>query len=410
MRSMLRVMWAGFCALLAGVMGTMANMDTTAAANLRLLRFSDLPGWRQADHRAALGAFRRSCRAMLKPDYHWRKARFGGRLEDWREVCEAALKLPENISSKVARAFFEKHFLPVTPISGRKPTGLFTGYYEPEVQGSLKRHGPYQVPLHGRPKDLVRLKPREAKRVGLSFGRYVNGRALPYFTREQIERGALDGQGLEIVWLKSPVDRFFMQVQGSGRVRLDDGRVLRLAFAGKTGHPFTPIGRLLIERGEIPREEISMQSIRAWLEKHPKQARALMWKNKSYVFFRTVNLPDPKLGAYGAQGVQLAPMTSLAVDYRFWPYGAPVWLQTRIPKRGGGDEPMRRLMVAQDTGTAIRGVVRGDIFFGFGDAAGELAGRMKAPGFMAVLLPKPLARRMVGNRPRKSQKKHHRTD
>ncbi len=398
---MARIAWF-CCALLAATGETLMDTRLATAGSLRLLRFSDLPGWQQADHRAALAAFRRSCRAMLRPDYHWRRARFGGRPQDWRAVCEAALKLPENTSRKAARAFFEGHFLPVTPIAGRRPTGLFTGYYEPEVQGSRRRHGPYQTPLHARPDDLVRLKPRDAARLGLSFGRYVRGRARPYFTREQIERGALNGRGLEIVWLKSPVDRFFMQVQGSGRVRLEDGGVLRLAFAGKTGHPFTAIGKVLIERGEIPREQISMQTIRAWLREHPEQARDLMWRNRSYVFFRPVDLPDPNLGAYGAQGVQLTPMTSLAVDYRFWPYGAPVWLQTRIPRKDGGETPMRRLMVAQDTGTAIRGLVRGDVFFGFGDTAGALAGRMKAPGFMAVLLPRPLARRMVGRKTRRN--------
>ena len=362
---------------------------------LRAVPFPALPGWQQADHAQALAAFRRSCRAMLKPDYHWRKARFGGRPADWRAVCIAALKLPEKASRKKARAFFEKHFQPVSPLPTRRPAGIFTGYYEPEVEGSLKRHGPYQVPLHGRPKDLVRLPERDAKRLGVGYGRMVKGRARPYFTRKEIETGALDGRGLEIVWLKSPVDRFFMQIQGSGRVRLDDGRVLRLAFAGKTGHPFTPVGRLLMERGVIPREKLSMQSIRAWMAKYPEQARKLMWENKSYVFFRIVDLPDPRLGAYGAQGVQLTPLVSLAVDYRYWPYGAPIWLETMAPKPGGGQRRFRRLMVAQDTGTAIRGIVRGDVFFGFGDAAGALAGRMKAPGYIAVLLPKPLAWRLT---------------
>ncbi len=362
---------------------------------LHAVAFSALPGWEQADHALALAAFRRSCRAMLKPDYVWRKARFGGRPEDWKPVCMAALKMPEKASRRQAKAFFEKHFQPVSPLPTRKPSGLFTGYYEPEVQGSLRRHGPYQVPLHGRPKDLVRLPAREAKRLGVAFGRVVKGRARPYYTRKEIETGALDGRGLEIIWLKSPVDRFFMQIQGSGRVRLDDGRVVRLAFAGKTGHPFTPVGRLLMERGIIPREKLSMQSIRAWMERHPKKARELMWENRSYVFFRIVDLPDPRLGAYGAQGVQLTPMESLAVDYRYWPYGAPVWLDTMAPKPGGGQQRFRRLMVAQDTGTAIRGIVRGDIFFGFGDSAGALAGRMKAPGYIAVLLPKPLAWRLA---------------
>ncbi len=383
-------------AMLASALLLMMGAQEGMTAELKLWRFTDLPGWAQADHALALAAFRRSCQAMLKPDYYWRDARYGGTIRDWQAVCRAALKLPEKVSGKQARDFFEQHFHPVSTQMVRKPSGLFTGYYEPEVEGSLKRQGPYQVPLHGRPDDLVRLKPEDAKRLGVAYGRYVKGRARPYYTREQIERGALKGRGLEIVWLKDAVERFFMQIQGSGRVRLPDGRVLRLAFAGKTGHPFTGIGRLLIERGIIPREKLSMQSLKRWMRANPKQARKLMWENRSYVFFRIVDLPDARLGAYGAQGVQLTPLASLAVDYRYWPYGAPVWLETTAPRRGGGQGPFRRLMVAQDTGTAIRGKVRGDIFYGFGDAAGALAGRQKAPGFMAVLLPRPLAARLTG--------------
>ncbi len=383
------VMWA------AGAQGGELKLKKTGAKVLRIVSFSALPGWRQADVRAALAAFQRSCQAMGRPDYHWRKARLGGGWADWRDVCARALKL-KGADARAARAFFERHFLAVTPLKTRQPAGLFTGYYEPEVEGSLKRQGPYQYPLHARPPELVRLKPADAKRLGVAFGRYVKGRAQPYFTRKEIEQGALERRGLEIVWLKSPVDRFFMQIQGSGRVRLKEGGVLRLAFAGKTGHPFTPVGRLLLERGEISRAELSMQAIRRWMAQHPKKARELMWENRSYVFFRIVKLPDARLGAYGAQGVQLTPVVSLAVDHRFWPYGAPVWLETFVPGRGGrGQERLRQLMVAQDTGTAIRGMVRGDIYFGFGDEAGERAGRMAAPGFMAVLLPKRLARRVA---------------
>ena len=392
---------AGIPTLLAAALLLAEEGMAEPRSKLHAVSFRSLPGWARADHALALAAFRRSCRAMLKPDYLWRPARHGGRPADWKPVCIAALKMPQRVSREAARAFFEKHFQPVSPLPTRKPAGIFTGYYEPEVEGSLKRRGPYRVPLHGRPADLVRLPERDAKRLGVAYGRMVKGKAQPYFTRREIETGALDGRGLEIVWLKSPVDRFFMQIQGSGRVRLDDGRVLRLAFAGKTGHPFTPVGRLLRERGLIPRERLSMQGIRAWMAKNPRAARSLMWENKSYVFFRIVDLPDPRLGAYGAQGVQLTPLVSLAVDYRFWPYGAPIWLETMTPEPGGGQRLFRRLMVAQDTGTAIRGIVRGDVFFGFGDAAGALAGRMKAPGYIAVLLPKPLAWRLAGARKRK---------
>ena len=368
---------------------------TQPQASLRLHRFSfaDLPGWAAADHAAALAAFRRSCRVieekgLVKP------SRFGGRREDWLPACRAARRVPPG--RKAARLFFERHFLPVSPQATRRPAGLFTGYYEPEVEGCLKPTPECRWPVHARPDDLVRLTPAEQRRLGLAFGRRTKEGVKPYFTRREIDEGALDGRGLEIVWLKSLADRFFLQIQGSGRVRLQEGGVLRLAFAAKNGRPYVPVGRVLVERGEIPREEMSMQAIRRWLAEHPDEAQALLWENPSYVFFRVVELPDPRLGAYGAQGVQLAPLVSLAIDWRFWPYGAPVWLETKVPTaRGEGHEPFRRLMVAQDTGTAIRGAVRGDIFFGFGEEAAARAGRMQAKGFMAVLLPRPLARRLT---------------
>ncbi len=363
------------------------------ALRLHRIAFADLPGWAEADHTAALAAFRRSCqvieqKGLVKP------SRFGGRREDWLPACRAARKVPPG--KRAARLFFEEHFLPVSPQPTRRPAGLFTGYYEPEVEGCLKPSPDCPWPVHARPDDLVRLTPAEQRRLGLVFGRRTKEGVKPYFTRREIDEGALDGRGLEIVWLKSLADRFFLQIQGSGRVRLKEGGVLRLAYAGKNGRPYVPVGRVLVERGEIAREEMSMQAIRRWLAEHPDQAQALLWENPSYVFFRVVALPDPRLGAYGAQGVQLAPLVSLAIDWRFWPYGAPVWLETTVPAATGrGDVPFRRLMVAQDTGTAIRGVVRGDIFFGFGKAAAARAGRMQARGFMAVLLPRALARRLA---------------
>ncbi len=363
-----------------------------APGPLRVLEFSALPGWEGADHRAALAAFRRSCREMMRRPWR-RRARFGGARRDWVMPCLGATRAGEG--ERAARRFFERYFTPVTVQSGAAPSGLFTGYFEPEVEGSLRKSAAFPWPLHSRPDDLVRFTPAEERATGLRYGRRVGGAPAPYYTREEIEKGALDGRGLEIVWLKSVVDRFFLQVQGSGRVLLKEGGVLRLTYDGKTGLPFTGIGRRMLERGLIPRSALSMQGIRAWLEAHPEKAREILWLNKSYVFFRPVRLPEPGLGAYGAQGVQLAPLTSLAVDYRFWPYGAPVWLDTRAPgPRGRGFAAFRRLMIAQDTGSAIRGVVRGDIYFGFGPGAGARAGRMHAKGRMAVLLPRRLARRL----------------
>ncbi len=369
-----------------------------AAERPHVVPFSALPGWAQADHRAALQAFRRSCKVMMREPFR-KKARFGGRREDWRAACRAAVRVPD--ARRAARAFFERHFLPVTVQRGGRPSGLFTGYYEPEAEGALKPDATYRFPLLARPGDLVAFTPAEARIAGTRYGRRVNGRPVPYFTRREIESGALKGRGLEIVWLKSLADAFFIQVQGSGRIRLKEGGVLRLSYAAKSGRPYTPVGRILVERGEIPKERMSMQAIRAWIARNPGRARELLWRNESYVFFREVKLPDPRLGAFGAQGVQLAPMVSLAVDWRHWAYGSPVWLETSVPDTdGAGERPFRRLMVAQDTGSAIRGAVRGDIYFGFGKAAAARAGRMKAPGFMAVLLPVRLARRLTGGNPR----------
>ncbi len=369
-----------------------------AADTPHVVPFSALPGWAQADHLTALRTFRRSCKVMMRTPFR-RTARFGGSREDWRAACQAAPHVPE--TRRAARAFFERHFLPVSLQRPGRHSGLFTGYYEPETEGALKPDAAYRFPLFARPRDLVAFTPAEARIAGTRYGRRVNGRPVPYFTRREIESGALKGRGLEIVWLKSLADAFFIQIQGSGRIRLKEGGVLRLSYAAKSGRPYTPVGRILVERGEISKERMSMQAIRAWIARNPERARELLWQNESYVFFRIVELPDPRLGAFGAQGVQLTPMVSLAVDRRYWAYGSPVWLDTRVPDAKGAEEhSFRRLMVAQDTGSAIRGAVRGDIYFGFGEKAGARAGRMQAPGFMAVLLPVQLARRLTGGKRR----------
>jgi len=387
--------------LIMGIMGLMpfGGEAMSGMGKLRRVSLARMPGWHKADHRAALAAFRRSCGRMMARA-RMRPSRFGGERRDWVLPCLAARHVP--MTQRAARRFFERYFTPVTVQPGGRPSGIFTGYFEPDVEGSLHKSAEYPWPVLARPADLVRFTKAEEKALGLRYGRRINGRPVPYFTRKEIENGALDGRGLEIVWLKSIVERFFMHIQGSGRVILKEGGALRLTYGGKSGHPFTGIGRKMLERGLITRGQLSMQGIRKWLEAHPKQAREIMWLNKSYVFFRATKLPDPRLGAFGAQGVQLAPLTSLAVDYRFWPYGAPVWLDTRVPGvHGKGFIPFRRLMLAQDTGSAIRGAVRGDIYFGFGREAGARAGRMNAQGRMIVLLPNRLARRLTGQMTRK---------
>ncbi len=285
--------------------------------------------------------------------------------------------------------FFETYFTPYRVLDRERPEGLFTGYYEPEVKGSRRRHQNYPVPIYARPDELIAFDMAQRLSSGLSYGRLEDGKPSPFFSRREIEEGVLSGRGLEIVWLKSWEDAFFIHVQGSGRVVLEDGQVVRLAYAAKSGRPYTSIGGVLADTGEIAREQLSMQAIRAWIAANPVEGRKLMWKNESFIFFREALLPDPALGATGAQDVQLTPGRSLAIDRSVWQFGTPVWLDTVAPT--GVDaalQPFRRLMVAQDTGSAIKGMARGDVYWGFGDLAAQAAGHMKSPGTMIVLLPR----------------------
>ncbi len=366
-------------------------MSAAARPILEATDFVDIAGWAEADHRSALAAFERSCAEIEATGHAFaRKVAYGGTRRDWLGVC-GRLKQASD-----ARAFFEEAFTPLIVRDPARPEGLFTGYYEPEAEGSLKPGGGYEVPVYAKPADLVAFDARTAKRVGLAYGRIADGGPRGYFTRREIEEGALEGRGLELAWLRDWADAFFIQVQGSGRVRLQDGRVMRLAYAAKTGQPYTAIGGLLVERGVIAREDMSMQAIRAWMRKNPRDARELMWENRSFVFFREVTVADPRLGPPGAQKVPLTPLHSLAVDRSLWMLGTPVWLDTEAPKgKTGKLVPFRSLMVAQDTGTAIKGHARGDVFWGAGAEAALTAGHMKSPGRMIVLLPRALAKRLL---------------
>jgi membrane-bound lytic murein transglycosylase A len=367
-------------------------MSATAKPIFEETSFQAIAGWAEGDHRTALLAFRRSCAEIEATGHAFaRKVAYGGTRREWLAICgriEAA---------RDARGFFEASFTPLIVRDPERPQGLFTGYYEPEAEGSLKPGGAYKVPLYAKPADLIAFDARTRKRLGLDYGRNVDGKPEPYLSRREIEEGGLEGRDLELVWLKDWADAFFIQVQGSGRVRLPDGKVMRLGYAAKTGLPYTAIGGLLIERGVVAREDMSMQAIRAWMRENPKDARELMWENKSYVFFRKVESSDPRLGPPGAQNVALTPFHSLAVDRSLWMFGTPVWLDTQAPKGENGTlVPFRNLMVAQDTGTAIKGHARGDVFWGSGEEAALAAGHMKSPGLMIVLLPKTLAKRLLG--------------
>jgi membrane-bound lytic murein transglycosylase A len=324
--------------------------------------FERLAGWRDDDHAAALVAFRRSCARIRSwpPDRALGKAAIGGIVADWRPICAAAEALRSADGAKV-RYFFETRLRPYLATEGGRREGLFTGYYEAALKGAWTRHGPYQTPVYTRPPELVT--------------------GVPFHARARIDKGALAGRGLELLWATDSVDVFFLHIQGSGRVLMEDGSVMRLGYSGDNGHAYYAVGRALVARGEIAPDAITMQSIRAWMRVDYARATALMALNPRYIFFRRIT----DAGPIGAQGAALTAGRSLAVDPKFLALGLPLWLDTRHPKDG---TPLRRLVVAQDTGGAIKGALRGDLFWGAGAAAAEAAGRMRESGRYYVLLPK----------------------
>ena len=332
------------------------------------MAYTQLPGWRTDDHASALGALRRSC----------------GRLKGgWRRVCDEAGKVGAN-NAPAARAFFERWFSPHRVSSGGTFQGLFTGYFEAELHGSWKRTARYRVPLYRVPDDLVSVslgRFRKALKGDAISGRIKGGKLVPYPTRAEILAGALRGKGLELLWVDDPVDAFFLHIQGSGRAVMSDGRVVRLGYGGRNGRPYFAIGRELIARQAIAKEKMSMQAIRAWLNAHPRESDAVMNLNESFIFFRILKGDGP----IGAQGVALTPGRSLAVDTQYVPFGTPVWLDTTDPLNA---QPLQRLVIAQDRGGAIKGAVRGDLFWGYGEAAARKAGAMKQPGRYFLLWPR----------------------
>jgi membrane-bound lytic murein transglycosylase A len=368
-----------------------------AASQVRLapVAFASIEGWGTHPAAGAADALRRSCREMMTEGRGFaRRPRFAGAPADWSSACTAIAGLPHGLDDAAMRRVLETHFLPFRVEDAARPQGLFTGYYEATARGSRRRHGPYQIPIYRKPDDLVALDAAAESRLGMRYGRYVAGKALPYFSRAEIEAGALTGRGLELLWVDSRVDAFFIHIQGSGRVSMDDGSTVRLAFAAKSGRPYTAIGAVLYQRGALARDNLSMQSLRDWLARHPAEAPEVMRQNQSFIFFREVDLADPALGPPGAQQVQLTPHRSLAIDRAWWALGTPVWLDSAVTVPGRPDRRIRTLMVAQDTGSAILGGARGDVFFGAGEEAAVLAGHMKSPGRMIVLLPKQLAVRL----------------
>ena len=367
--------------------------EKPAPVSLVPTSFVELDGWSATDHDAAYAAYKRSCERLIKqpterpmggvPDT--------GTIGDWRLSCWKALN--ENNSAPSAKMFFETEFLPYQLIGDGDPQGLFTGYFEPLLYGSRTPDERYRFPLRNRPADLVRVNlgafdPELDGR--LLRGRIDGSTIVPFPDRTAIDEGALSQTDLEFVWVDDEIDKFFLQIQGSGLVELDDGSVMRVGYAEQNGRPYRAIGRDLIEMGELTRETVSMQSIRAWLEDHPDQATSLMHRNPSYIFFQELDLPEDAPGPLGSMSVSLEPGYSIAVDRKFVPLGAPVWLDASAPFPDG-ERPLQRLLIAQDVGGAIKGVVRGDVFWGSGETAEFVAGHMKSQGTMYILLPKHLA-------------------
>ena len=350
---------------------------------LKPVAWQSVHGWREDDQRPALAAFAASCDA-LRPG----RLTPGAGATDWTEVCGIARALvASGVDRARVRRFFETRFQAYRVRVGWRGRGLVTGYFEPRLRGSRVRRPRFAVPIYRRPDDLVRvdLGAFRAELAGVRIaGRVENGVLRPYPGRADIDAGALAGRGLELAWLADPVDAFFLQIQGSGLIELVGGGTLRVGYAGHNGHPYKAIGRVLVRDGALSSDEVSMQTIAAWLRRHRDRAAAVMAENPSYIFFREV----PGAGPVGTLGVALTPARSLAVDGRWWPLGAPVWLDTRVPKGARKTRAFRHLMVAQDTGGAIAGPLRGDIFFGTGAAAGASAGRMNSRARFYLLWPR----------------------
>lgn len=365
-----------------------ASRNAVPEARLEAATFADLPGWEADDHLKAFKTFVKSCNdAIRMAERPTTRAIAQCRVPG--SVLAAACRLAQsaNISTKAAaKAFFESNFAPHRVVHA-KNEGLLTGYYEPVMQGSRTRQGKFQTPVYRRPTDLVNLvdeADRASKQAGLTHVRRTSSGTSAYPTRAEIEQGALDGKGLELLYLEDAVEAFFMHIQGSGRVELTDGTTVRINYDGKNGHPYSSIGRYLIENDILPANRMSMQALSKWLREDKERGQKVMWQNQSYVFFRELADGD---GPMGAMQVELTPGRSLAVDPAYHALGTPIYLSVPGLKGAKKDGGFHRLMVAQDVGSAIKGAERGDIYFGSGKAAGKQAGTTRHAGNFFVLLP-----------------------
>jgi membrane-bound lytic murein transglycosylase A len=352
--------------------------------------WDEVAGWRDDDQLAAFKAFRNSCAAIIASPASADTKTLGRSLV---EPCREARR-HHPASTEAARVFFESHFVPLRIAKLGDTQGFVTGYYEPEVEGSPVRTDVYTVPIYRRPSNLfVRGYSQSSTNLpnkGQVFRKIGRRKLVPYYDRGEIEDGAIAGRGLELCWLKDQTDLLFIQIQGSARVRMPDGAVMRLNYDAHNGYPYTPVGRVLIERNIIPREQMSMQRIRQWMEENPDGAKELRRQNRSYVFFRKVELAADD-EAVGAQGVHLMAGRSIAVDKALHVYGTPFFISGALPLQSEqSPTAFHRLMVAQDTGSAIVGPARADLYFGAGPEAGRIAGRLKNGADFTILVPKSM--------------------
>lgn len=369
---------------------------------LNAVSFSTLPGWKSASLQRSFSAFQTSCKVFLKsnPDKFVGSELIDLKVRDWLPACHAAMALQPPYTNDQIRSFFQTWFNVVEFHNGKPVKGLFTGYYMSALKGSLTKTKRFHVPIYGLPDDLISINlglfdpELKHKRI---VGRVAEKHHfIPYYTRADIDKGALKGKAPVIVWVDSEIDRLFLEIQGSGVIELPDGSPLYIGYSAQNGAAYTAIAGVLIKQGVMTRDNASMQRIRKYLEAHPDQIRPVLHHNKSFVFFETVKSSD----AFGSQGTVLTPGYSMAVDLKWVPMGTPVWLSTTRPDlHTKNNRPFRRLMVAQDTGGAIRGPVRGDVYWGAGDKATSIAGRMKNPGVYWMFLPKKPQIEQLTNQP-----------
>jgi membrane-bound lytic murein transglycosylase A len=355
---------------------------------LQPARFSDLPGWQDDDHLKAFYAFLQSARAQLeiKP---YRQKSLPVDADGFNHVCRMAIELSiqKNLTKEPAKEFFEQYFSPFLV----NENGFVTGYYEPEIDVRFEKDEIFKYPFYRRPDDLIEIddpdNPPDGIEPGYMFAQQTKEGVKPYPDRKEIDQGYLSGKNLEIAYAKNKADVYFTHIQGSARLKGLNGQIKRITYAAKAGHPYTSIGKILIERGNISQENMSMDAIRQWVEDNPSSIDELLWQNRSYIFFSEISDFDPLMGPIGAAKIQLMDQRSLAIDKNIYQFGLPIFVNVNDAPINPLKKHFQRLMIAHDTGSAILGSARGDIFIGTGLKAGEIAGGITHQATFFVLLP-----------------------